>query len=244
MIREAGDDQRSVSRVLARMESGAITTLRWAPDGRRVSFTSQLRGRWRLMLSNASAGATLPVDETATDSREGVWSPDGEWLAYWRELGSEAQIVRTRPGSRSEPQVLQRWPAQSTGSDARSPVDWSPDGRWILTEGAITGLYLLSADGGTERRISTRRSQGRPTYGFSRDGRAILYLEQNISAEGAPWRLWSIDVATGAERLLTDVPLPPSTGDAAGFSLHPDGTRFLTSIADWPFDLWMLEGFE
>src|SRR5713226_7326502 len=27
-------------------------------------------------------------------------------------------------------------------------------------------------------------------------------------------------------------------------SLHPDGNRFLTSIAKWPYDIWMLEGFD
>ena len=43
---------------------------------------------------------------------------------------------------------------------------------------------------------------------------------------------------------MTDVSLPPTAGDAAGFSLHPDGTRFLTSVANWPFDIWMLEGFD
>ena len=24
----------------------------------------------------------------------------------------------------------------------------------------------------------------------------------------------------------------------------PDGKRFLTSIAKWPYDIWMLEGFD
>jgi len=50
-------------------------------------------------------------------------------------------------------------------------------------------------------------------------------------------------VATGTER-LADVLLPPTAGDTAGFCLHPDGTRFLTSIADRPFDIWMLGGFD
>jgi len=110
---------------------------------------------------------------------------------------------------------------------------------------ASPGLFLMSPDGQTERELSaTRGGQGRLTFGFSRDGRAVLYLEKNRTGTGAPYRLWSIDVATGAERFLADVPLPPTTGDVAGFSLHPDGTRFLTSIASWPFDLWMLEGFD
>jgi hypothetical protein len=29
-----------------------------------------------------------------------------------------------------------------------------------------------------------------------------------------------------------------------GFSIHPDGKRALTSIAKWPFRIWVLEGFE
>jgi serine/threonine protein kinase len=238
-------DQRDLSRVIAEFDTGDTSTIRWAPDGQRVSFTWLLPGGNRLMLANTSGGTVLRVDEAATDSGEGVWSPDGEWMAYRRRLGLEAQIVKTRPGTRNDPLVLQRWPYQSAAGDARRPVAWSPDGRSILTAGQQTaGLFLLSADGTTERRVSGRVSSGRPTFGFSRDGRALLYLEQNTTGTGAPWRLWSIDVATGAERLVTDVPLPPTTGDAAGFSLHPDGTRFLTSIADWPFDIWMLEGFD
>jgi hypothetical protein len=30
----------------------------------------------------------------------------------------------------------------------------------------------------------------------------------------------------------------------SGFSLHPDGMRFITSVGILPFDIWMLEGFE
>jgi hypothetical protein len=27
-------------------------------------------------------------------------------------------------------------------------------------------------------------------------------------------------------------------------SVHPDGQRFLTSIAKWPYDIWMLGGWD
>jgi hypothetical protein len=36
---------------------------------------------------------------------------------------------------------------------------------------------------------------------------------------------------------------PPSAGAVAGFSIHPDGKRALISIAKWPFQIWMFEGF-
>jgi hypothetical protein len=60
----------------------------------------------------------------------------------------------------------------------------------------------------------------------------------------AQWQLYSIDVKTSADRMLTPLDLPASTTSIAGFSLHPNGKRFLTSFAKWPYDIWMLEGFD
>jgi len=38
--------------------------------------------------------------------------------------------------------------------------------------------------------------------------------------------------------------LPPASARLSGFSIHPDGKRALTSVAKFPFQIWMLEGFE
>jgi hypothetical protein len=43
---------------------------------------------------------------------------------------------------------------------------------------------------------------------------------------------------------LRAVDLPPATEGMAGFSPHPDGKSFLLSIAKWPYDIWVLEGFD
>jgi hypothetical protein len=51
-------------------------------------------------------------------------------------------------------------------------------------------------------------------------------------------------VKTGADQMLASLDLPASTNAIAGFSVHPDGKRFLTSIAKWPHDIWMFEGFD
>jgi hypothetical protein len=48
----------------------------------------------------------------------------------------------------------------------------------------------------------------------------------------------------GAEKMLAPLDLPASTNELSGFSLHPDGKRFLTSIAKWPYNIWMLEGWD
>jgi hypothetical protein len=68
-------------------------------------------------------------------------------------------------------------------------------------------------------------------------------LRRDASAPGRPWRVFAVDVASGGERVVTTVDFPKTADDVAGFSLSPDGTRLYTSFADWPFDIWMLEGF-
>jgi hypothetical protein len=69
-------------------------------------------------------------------------------------------------------------------------------------------------------------------------------MYRNTTGNGAQWQSLSVEVATGRERVVADVDLPPSAMGLAGFSLHPDGTRFITSLGLWPSDIWMLEGFD
>ena len=72
----------------------------------------------------------------------------------------------------------------------------------------------------------------------------MLGVYRNTSGSGAQWPLWSVEVATRRERLVADLDLPASAMGLTGFSLHPDGTRFATSLGLWPSDIWMLEGFD
>ena len=79
-------------------------------------------------------------------------------------------------------------------------------------------------------------------FAFSKDGAQVYGILRGTAGEGGQWRLYAIDVKTGADKMLASLDLPASTNGIDGFSLHPDGKRFLTSIAKWPYDIWMLEG--
>jgi hypothetical protein len=79
---------------------------------------------------------------------------------------------------------------------------------------------------------------------FSKDGNQVYGIFHNTAGAGPEWQLYEVNVKTGAEKLLSAVDFPPSAAMVAGFSIHPDGKRALTSIAKWPFQIWMLEGFE
>jgi hypothetical protein len=51
------------------------------------------------------------------------------------------------------------------------------------------------------------------------------------------WQLYSVNVSTGAENYLAPIDLPASADSVTGFSLHPDGKRFLVSIAKLPIHI-------
>jgi hypothetical protein len=53
-----------------------------------------------------------------------------------------------------------------------------------------------------------------------------------------------IGIKGDTDKMIAALDFPVSTSTAIGFSIHPDGKRFLTSIAKWPYDIWMFEGFD
>jgi hypothetical protein len=57
------------------------------------------------------------------------------------------------------------------------------------------------------------------------------------------WRLLSVDIQSGSQRMLAQIDFPSTTDQVSGFSLHPDGKHFAISVISRPRDIWMLEGF-
>ena len=96
--------------------------------------------------------------------------------------------------------------------------------------------FVVTSEGKEHRLLAPQRETA---FGFSKDGSRILTLRR----AGKDWKLWSIDVENGEAKLLRDVELPPLS-QASGFSLHPDGKRFVTAVGSSREDIWMLEGFE
>jgi serine/threonine protein kinase/Tol biopolymer transport system component len=211
---------------------------RWAPDGRRfvfgIGFGNDFNGR-QIWLSSVSGSRPSPIDPAADGSTAACWSPDGEWIAYIRTSEAKRQLVKTRAPGGGTPIVL-----AEAAPGQRSQTHWSPAGDWILYPSAA-GLSLVSPDGKSRRTLTSHRFMA---YGFSKSGDQVIGISRNIAPDQPDWELMSVDMKTGSEKRLAVLHLPPSVGDAAGFSLHPDGKRFATSIARWPYDIWIIEGFD
>jgi Tol biopolymer transport system component len=202
---------------------------RWSPDGAR--FVVVVSGPTnRLMLANASGGHATLLDQADNIGGQ-AWSPDGQWISYDRGNEGQSKLAKIRALPGAAPVIL---------ADAEGPTQWSPAGDWILCRAGNT-LDLISPDGKSTRRLSSRRFM---IYAFSKGGGQLYGIFHNTMGTGAEWQLYQVNVGTGAEKLLSALDLPPSTAKLAGLSIHPDGKRALTSVAKFPFQIWMLEGFE
>jgi Tol biopolymer transport system component len=202
---------------------------RWSPDGARFVFMDSGYTD-RLMLANAAGGHATMLDQ-ARNIHGAAWSPDGHWLSYDRQDEGQSKLAKIRALPGDGPVIL---------ADAEGPTQWSPAGDWILYR-AGNSLCLISPDGKSRRTLSSRRFL---VYDFSKDGSRVYGIFHNTSDPKREWQLYEVSETTGAEKLVASLNLPPASAGLSGFSIHPDGKRALTSVAKFPFRIWMLEGFE
>ena len=167
------------------------------------------------------------------------WSPDGNWIAYFSTRFGRPAVLKTRVGSGQQPELV-------TMVSQLRPVRWSPRGDWIAVDDDRK-LKLVSLDGKQHRVISQREWH---TFGWSGDAQAIYGI---AIAENRRLRLGRIDATTGRETRVADLgPVPAAlqlgmyNGDFSyrGFSMHPDGKTFLTSVLRTKADIWLLQGFD
>jgi Tol biopolymer transport system component/tRNA A-37 threonylcarbamoyl transferase component Bud32 len=213
---------------------------RWSPDGTRFLFVQGPMTREQLTIANAVGGRWTTLADNAIETPH-AWSPDGQWVAFLRREGGKQQLAKMKPVAGATPRVLAKAIPVAINY---SMLQWSPKDDWIAYPSA-EGISMISPDGNTVRKLTARNLMA---FAFSKDGTQVYGIVHNTTRDtagtGAQWQLYSIDVKTGVDLLLAPLDFPSSTANLVSFSLHPDGKRFLTSIAKWPYDLWMLEGWD
>lgn len=211
-----------------------------SPDGSRVAYRRTIGATVDIWISPLAGGTptALYQDPNRVFQRGPVWSPDGNWLAYYSLHQGKPAVMKMRVGANREPELV------SYASDS-NPVRWSPRGDWIAWNDGHK-LVLASPDGKQKKTLSDQQWL---TYGWAKDGNSLYGIRV---AANRRLLLGRIDVGNGREQTAGDLGPAPAGLDFAdlqgdfpyrGFSLHPDGKSFLTSVHASKGDIWMLEDF-
>ena len=200
----------------------------FSSDGRRIAVAAIGQTGIHLYTMFVSGGA--PVRATSTSDLEfcATWSPDGNWLAYSAVVGPSPQLMKVRPGTGEPPVKV------SETYGAAAPV-WSPDGASIADHDREGNVVLLSPDGKLQRTLS--RDEG--PMAWSHDSKTLYQVRRQ------PISLVAIDVATGKQRKLRDLPgLDPFSNGNPGLSaaLSWDEKSIVYTVNRPRTEIWILDG--
>ncbi len=133
-----------------------------------------VQGNADIWLLNLVAGGLTRLTFDAAIETSPVWSPDGSRIAFSsNRAGSYDLYVKHSNGSAPETPLL-------TSANAKTPADWSRDGRWLLfgENGSTTNsdVWALEVDRPQERARAVANTQAREALAqLSPDGRWVAY---------------------------------------------------------------------
>ncbi|MDB4890419.1 MAG: peptidase, partial [Gemmatimonadetes bacterium] len=171
--------------------AGPEEQLAWAPDSRRLAYSSERDGAWHLFLYDFGTRAETQLTKGSASDVAPRWSPDGRRIAFVRggralhvldvAAGTDRQIVAD--ASLSRPPFV----------DERG-VAWSPDGRWLAyatNDGAkqFTNVFIVSADGGGPRQASWLSNSNGGGLSWSADGTFLTLASGQRTEDGQAVRI-------------------------------------------------------
>ena len=195
----------------------------WSPDGSKVVFSSNRKGRYDLY-DKISTGAAneQAIVESAEDKSPTDWSPDGKFVLF------QSSNLRTKSDVWVVPMTDDRKPFPFLQTEySESNARFSPDMKWIAYQSDEAGpnqIYVRPFPGpGAKWQVSTSGGT-RPSW--NRNGKEIFYLNggkimsAQVNGSGSTFE-------TGKVKLHFD---PSSIGGTAVRDISGDGQNILVEI--------------
>jgi len=200
-----------------------------APDARSITFSIRQHGQTLLYVMQADGTNARVVTDSLDVQGASAWTPDGQSITSAADDHGVPHLFRVPLDGR--PPVL------LVGEYAVDPA-WAPDGRFLVYSGPDIGttfsVKAVTAAAVAHPLPNLTLTRGARHLTFVKGGRALVFLQGEIQHKN----LWLVDLETGDERKLTN--LPPDF-DIRGFDISPDGREVVLERVQEQADVALLD---
>jgi Tol biopolymer transport system component len=157
------------------------------------------------------------------------WTPDGQSITSAASDHGAPHLFRVPLDGRRPSAFVQEYSVDPA---------WAPDGRFVVYSGPDIGttfsVKAVTAEGAVHPLPSLTLTRGARHVTFLPGRRALVHLRGEIQHKD----LWLIDLATGAERRLTNLAPGFDIGD---FDFSPDGREVVLERVQEASDVLLLD---
>jgi Tol biopolymer transport system component len=200
-----------------------------SPDGNFVAFSVSQQGQTLLYVMQADGTRAQIVADSLILQGAPAWTPDGQSITSAVVEHGVPHLFRIPINHRS-PTLLVR--------DYSVDPAWAPDGRFAVYSGPDIGatfsVKAVTAETLPHPLPALTLTRGARHMAFLPGGRTLVLLRGEIQHKN----LWLIDLETGAERQLTN--LPPNF-DISDFDISPDGREVVLERMQERSDVVLLD---
>jgi Tol biopolymer transport system component len=195
-----------------------------SPDGRLIAFSVRERGQSHLYV--VQSDGTNPRVLTGSLDLQGdpAWAPDGQSITSAAVVARDDVHGSDHKDDHGTPRLFRipldgQPPSPLTADYSLNPA-WSPDSQFVVYSGPDIGttfsVKAVTSNATTHALPPLTLTRGARRLAFLPGTPALIFLRGEIQHKN----LWLLDLNTGAERQLTN--LPPDF-DVRNFDISPDG---------------------
>ncbi len=197
-------------------------SIRWSPDGSRFAYLSNEEGKPQLYVRWMDTGQTALVTNVTSNPSNITWSPDGKHIAFTMSVDAKEKPLDIKMPKK--PDGAKWSPSFQYITKAR----YQADGRGIL-EPAYTHIFIVPADGGTARQLTSGNYHHNGRLSFSPDSDKIYFSanrSDNWEYEPVEGDIFSVDMMGNIAQLTNDKGLESSP------VVSPDGKHIAYARRD------------
>jgi WD40 repeat protein len=200
-----------------------------SPDGSQIAFCVRQGERAFLYTVGSDGTNARVVTDSLNLQSSPAWAPDGQSITTAANEDGVPHLFRVLLHGGS--------PVRLAPDYALDPA-WSPDGRFLIYSGPDIGttfsVKAITAKSAPQPLPALTLTRGARHFAFLAGGRELVALRGEIQHKN----LWLIDLNTGAERQLTNLPPDINVRD---FDVAPDGRNIILERVQDRSDVVLLE---